>query len=162
MIVAISTIKMIIHPDEGLVEKHYADGTIRKGSGYPDKDGYMRTRVSGKLKGVHRIIWEYVHGVIPEGQEVDHVNGIRHDNRIVNLRLVTHKQNLENRHRAQSNSKSSVKGVWWDNINGKWRTNIRHEGVSYYIGRFPTIEEAQTAYAGAAAFLHTHNPHAAP
>lgn len=157
-----STVRIIIHPDEGLVERVMSNGTVRKGPGYPDKDGYMRMQISGKQKGVHRIIWEHVHGAIPEGQEVDHVNGIRHDNRIVNLRLVTHRQNLQNRHHAQSNSKSLCKGVWLDNISGKWRTDIRHMGVSYHIGRFTTIEEAQAAYAGAAALLHTHNPHAAP
>ena len=54
------------------------------------KDGYRKT-----LK-VHRLVWEAFNGEIKEGLEVDHINAVRTDNRLENLRLVTHKDNLNN------------------------------------------------------------------
>ena len=61
--------------------------------------GYCRVRVSGtKINQVfvHRIIWETFKGEIPEGMQIDHINTIRTDNRLENLRLVTHKANMNN------------------------------------------------------------------
>jgi hypothetical protein len=160
MIVAISTIKMIIHPDEGLIEKVMNNGTVRKGPGTRTSHGYRQTRVEGVLIFVHRLIWQHVNGAIPEGLEIDHINGVRHDNRITNLRLATSSQNHQNQ--RHSKSKSGVKGVSWDNTYGKWRATIEHNRMHFNLGRFTTIEDARIAYAGAAAILHTHNPHAAP
>lgn len=156
------TTRVIIHPDEGLIERHFKNRSVRKGPGSLAKNGYRLAFFSGRVEFMHRIIWEHVHGPIPEDREIDHINGVRDDNRIRNLRLVTPQQNQQNQRSAQSNSKSGVKGVSWDSIKGKWRSSIQHNRVSYYLGLFTTIEEAQAMYAGAAAFLHTHNPHAAP
>lgn len=154
-------LRVIIHPDEGLVEKHMNDGTIRKGPGSLTKKGYMVTRIDGKNHYMHQVVWRTVRGAIPEGQEIDHVNGDRTDNRLSNLRAITHKQNTENR-REQSNSGTGVKGVCWDKARKRFKAQITHEGVNHQLGRFTTIGEAQRAYAGAAALIHTYNPHAAP
>lgn len=155
-------VKTIIHPDEGLVEKIMSDGTVRKGRGSKSGPGYLQTRVDGENHYMYRLIWEHVYGPIPDGQEIDHINGVRDDNRIANLRLVTRSQNLQNMHSAKGNSKSGVKGVCWDARGCRWSAYINHLGRKFHLGLFPTIEEAQAAYAGAAALLHTHNPHAAP
>jgi hypothetical protein len=57
-------------------------------------DGYVDIRYDGRYVGkAHRLIWESVHGPIPEGLEINHRNGIRWDNRIDNLELVTKSQN---------------------------------------------------------------------
>lgn len=156
------TLQIIIHPNEGLIEKIMSDGTVRKGPGGNTGYGYRETRIDGVLTLVHRLIWQHVHGPIPDGQEIDHINGVRDDNRICNLRLVNRGQNNQNQRYARTNNKSGVKGVSWCATSGKWMARIKHEGVQYHLGRFTTIEDARIAYAGAAAIIHTHNPHAAP
>ena len=83
----------------------------RKGVYYINKDGeiYNSNRVklncrklsSGYVEvtnheTLHRILWRVFNGEIPEGMEIDHINTIRDDNRLENLRLVTHKENCNN------------------------------------------------------------------
>lgn len=60
------------------------------------KDGYLMFGVKKKLILVHRIVWETFNGSISNGMEIDHINCIRDDNRLSNLRCVTHKQNNNN------------------------------------------------------------------
>lgn len=60
--------------------------------------GYARVYVDGRLYLAHRLAWFYVHGEWPpRGFEIDHINRVRHDNRISNLRVVTRSVNLRNR-----------------------------------------------------------------
>ena len=58
--------------------------------------GYLTVRTKIGIKLVHRLIWETFIGEIPDGYEIDHINTIRTDNRLDNLRLVTHKENCNN------------------------------------------------------------------
>lgn len=60
--------------------------------GWVASNGYVQTSIGG----VHRLIWEAFKGEIPEGYEIDHINTIRNDNRLENLRLLTHKENCNN------------------------------------------------------------------
>lgn len=64
------------------------------------KHNYMVTgiKIGGKRyqMRLHRAIWLFVHGFIPDGMDLDHINGDRTDNRIANLRLVTPKENKAN------------------------------------------------------------------
>lgn len=71
--------------------------------------GYWQVKVNKKSKQVHRIIVE-ICGICCEGMEVDHINKITTDNRIVNLRVVTKSLNLHNRNKY-SNNKTGVNGV---------------------------------------------------
>lgn len=154
-------VRTIIHPDEGLVEKIMSDGTVRKGRGSKGGPGYRQTQHGGVVVYMHRLIWEHVHGPIPDDLCIDHINGNRGDNRLINLRLVTPTQNNENKHHTSPNTSSGVKGVHVDKRTGKWVAHIKTNHKKYHLGSFATIGEAQAAYAGAAAILHTHNPHAA-
>ena len=65
------------------------------------KKGYCRVHLSsgkkiGKFFAIHRLVYETFIGKIPDGMEIDHINAIRDDNRIENLRAVTHKENANN------------------------------------------------------------------
>lgn len=71
-----------------------------------DRCGYLRVSTKIGLKMVHRIIYETFVGPIPDGMEIDHINTIRTDNRLENLRCVTHKENdnnpLSRKHRSEA------------------------------------------------------------
>jgi len=69
------------------------------------------------MYSLHRIIWLYVTSKFPP-HEIDHINGIKNDNRWKNLRLATHKENTANRG-AQANNTSGYK--WVGKFRGKWR-----------------------------------------
>lgn len=76
------------------------DGTVinkfgRK-VGHKQKNGYMYVTVCGKQILMHRFVWEAFNGEIPDGMEIDHINTIRSDNRLENMRLVTSKENKHN------------------------------------------------------------------
>lgn len=65
------------------------------------KKGYCRVNLSNGRKlhksyAVHRLVYEAFVDKIPEGMEIDHINAVRDDNRLVNLRVVTHKENANN------------------------------------------------------------------
>lgn len=115
--------------------------------------GYMVVRLNNRLIMAHRIIWEMHHGPIPDGMLVDHVNGVRHDNRIKNMRLATKAQNGQNRG-AQKDNTSGYKGVYWDSDRGSWVARIAASGNAYFVGRFTTAEEAHEAYCKASKGLH--------
>ena len=58
--------------------------------------GYMAVCLNRKLKYVHRVVWEAFNGPVPEGLELDHLNTIRCDNRLENLRACTSSENKRN------------------------------------------------------------------
>ena len=64
--------------------------------GSPDKDGYLRVQCKGKTYKVHRLVFEAFKGPIPVNLVVDHINRVRDDNRIVNIRIVTASENSRN------------------------------------------------------------------
>ncbi|WP_218936499.1 HNH endonuclease [Bacillus sp. AFS073361] len=106
---------------------------------YRDKV-YVATTQKGKNVKLHRLIIE-----CPEDKQVDHINGNPLDNRKVNLRAVTPSENQLNRQKAQSNSKSGVRGVSWDKERNKWRAIIRVEGKQRYLGHYLALDEAERA-----------------
>ncbi|MBO7732924.1 MAG: HNH endonuclease [Methanobrevibacter sp.] len=80
--------------------------------GFKQLNGYSYVAVNSKQILKHRLIWEAFMGKIPEGEEIDHINTIRDDNRLENLRLVTSKQNKHNpktiEHYKESNKGKGV------------------------------------------------------
>jgi hypothetical protein len=101
----------------------------------------------------HRMIWEMTNGPIPSGMVIDHINGNPFDNRLENLRLATHGQNLQNM-RLRSRSKAGLKGVRYEASRNLWTAEIRANGVRYRLGRFQTKGLAAVARAKAALRYH--------
>lgn len=91
----------------------------------------------------HRLAWLYVHGVDPP-EQVDHINGVRHDNRLANLRLATNGENCRNAN-IQRNNRSGFRGVWFENQRGLWEARIHKDGRRAWRGFFKTAEEANKA-----------------
>lgn len=100
----------------------------------------------------HRIAWIVVYGSIPNGMTIDHINGIKGDNRICNLRLATDCENSYHRPRKSDNS-TGYKGVY-QRENGKYRATITLNKKRENLGTFETKEEAYAAYCEAARRLH--------
>ncbi len=99
--------------------------------------GYIKivSRKFGELLA-HQFGWYFIHKEIVE--EIDHINGVRDDNRIINLRAVTKQQNHFNRTKA--------KGYRYNYKWGKWTSKITLKGKQMYLGSFNTEEEAKEAY----------------
>jgi len=133
-------------PEKGdLIRKPGGRG-VKSGSkvGSLSSHGYIFVYAFGKYRKAHSIIWEMHNGPIPEGMEIDHINNCRSDNRIENLRLVTHAQNMKKLNKYRSNT-SGVTGVSFHKQSGKWQAIIRHEGKKVFLGLFTTIEQAANA-----------------
>lgn len=97
--------------------------------------GYRQIRIDGKLHYAHRIVWEMHNGDIPEGMEIDHIDGNRLNNKIDNLRMVTHQQNVWNT-KPQNNKKAPLKGLAWCNFTKKWRVRLQKNSKYHEVGRF--------------------------
>ena len=106
-------------------------------------DGYLRTSINRKPFKVHRLAWLYIYGELPT-YTIDHINRIRDDNRIENLREVTSFQNAWNMKIKLGSS--GVKGVTWDKAHKKWLAQLRAKNKKIYIGRFKSLEDAEQAY----------------
>lgn len=116
------------------------------GSSHAGEGSYLAICLKGTKYLVHRLIWLHVHGEEPD--EVDHLNGVRNDNRISNLRNVSRSENMKNKRLSNSN-KSGVTGVVWHKAAGKWVAQIRVSGQQYHLGVFETVEEAANVRAAA-------------
>ena len=114
--------------------------------------GYIVISVNKKMIFAHRIAWAMYYGEWPT-LEIDHINNIRSDNRICNLRIATHNENCLNLVKPRHN-KSGLKGVSWHAGGQKWQAHIKAFGKKHYLGLFLTKEEAHKAYCDAAKKLH--------
>ena len=102
-------------------------------AGHTNQKGYLKVIVDKVQYQGHRLICMYVHCVWPD--QIDHINGNKSDNRIVNLRSVTNQENHKNQKRCKLNT-SGVTGVYWHRANNKWNANIVINGVRNHIGYF--------------------------
>ena len=108
-------------------------GTITHG-------GYVQIHIDGKTYLAHRLAFLYQDEKFPEN-EVDHINHIRDDNRLCNIRLSTHHENHKNLSLAKNN-KSGVMGVFFDKSRNKWLSRIKLNQKTIHLGRFDKKEDA--------------------
>ena len=117
-------------------------------AGYESPDGYVQICVDYKLCRAHRLAWLYMTGNWPTKQ-IDHINRIKNDNRFVNLRDVSNKENSQNkgpkkpRSVPRAGAKTNYVGV--SKKNSKWRAQATINGVRIYLGVFETEELANAA-----------------
>ena len=108
-------------------------------------DGYLTVRFEYRAIMVHRIAWCMTHGNFPkDGFEIDHINGDRSDNRIVNLRLVDRTGNSQN-HALRSNNTSGRVGVHWHNKAAKWCAIICVNKKRIHLGLHVSFNDAVRA-----------------
>lgn len=105
--------------------------------------GYRQGSIFGRKYLAHRVAWALSTGAWPENQ-IDHVNGVKSDNRIKNLRDVTIQENMRNFPR-QRNNRSGATGIYWESRRGKWLVQIGLNGKLKHVGYFSDFEKAVAA-----------------
>lgn len=123
-------------------------------AGSQNGQGYQCIRIDWKPYRAHRLACLYIDGEWPE-YEIDHINGVRSDNRWINLRYATRSENSQNKRASTSNNCGFI-GV--SRFRNKWRARIMLAGREKHLGCFPTPEDAHTAYLAAKANLHPFQP----
>ena len=113
-------------------------------AGFKSKSGYWFVKVRQKRCPLHRLVWVMHHGPISEGYVIDHINRIRDDNRIENLRIATYKTNARNMS-LYSNSVSGWKGVTYRAKERMWNARIRFNGREVLLGRYSRKDYAIVA-----------------
>lgn len=99
--------------------------------------GYRRVYFDGKTHAVHRVIWQMFNGNIPDGMQIDHIDGNPLNNKIENLRLVTAEQNSLNRA-----YKGKTKNVSFCSENNKYKVSLKSSGKRIFFGYFEDFELA--------------------
>jgi len=118
-----------------------------------DKNGYLVIGINKKVYKAHRLAFLYVYGWLPK--QVDHKNndGLKSDNRIINLRAANHSTNGMNQGK-QKNNTSGLKGVYWFKASNKWGSIITKGYKRIYLGSFDCPAAASFAYQIAADMYH--------
>lgn len=124
-------------------------------TGYTDSRGYGQVGRNKKRVYAHRHALA-LSGVDATGFQVDHICHNPSCVRPAHLRRVTNKQNSENLAGPYVNSKSGVRGVWWDRRASSWHASVGHNGKQYRK-RFPTLDEAAEWVRLKRIELFTHN-----
>lgn len=146
-------------PKTGCMTWLESRGRIKAGdiAGNTHVNGYRRLSIDGKEQLCHRLAWEAVHGEIPAGLVIDHINGDRGDNRIQNLRAVPQSINAQNRSKASSHNKTGLLGVSFHKRSKRFNAQINVQGASLHLGSFISPELAHEAYCKAKKALHIGN-----
>lgn len=115
--------------------------------------GYVCAILDGKSYLVHRLAWLWMTGEWPKNS-IDHINGIKTDNRFCNLRDVTHSMNCHNKRIRNPTNKHGAMGVCWMEKRKTWVANICVNKRNKNLGDFETKEAAAQAYLEAKMKLH--------
>ncbi len=114
-------------------------------------DGYRVIRIDEWNYQEHRVVWLWKTGAWPAAC-IDHIDGVRDNNRFANLRDTTLAVNAQNQRRASSASQTGFLGV--KASGGKFQARIFSERKRLILGTFPRAEEAHAAYIEAKRRLH--------
>lgn len=143
-------------PDTG----HFIWLVSRKGTkgigsvaGSINSHGYVDIQVLGLRIFGHRLALWYSTGTFPS-EQVDHLNGIRSDNRIANLREASAAENKQNVKAARRHNKTGLLGVSFSKPMKKFQARIRVNNVVHRLGYFDSAEDAHQAYLAAKRSLH--------
>ena len=101
--------------------------------------GYRSVHVSGRRYQEHRLIYLLHHGEMPV--QIDHINGVKDDNRVENLRPATHSQNQVN-----TADRTDFRGIRLVKKTGRWMARIYKDGKELRVGTYATECEAREAY----------------
>lgn len=112
-------------------------------AGSSHSGGYRKVKFNQKMFLTHRVMWALYYGEWPN-EHIDHINGVKIDNRIENLRVVTNAENSKNQKKDKRN-KTGVTGVLYYSDRGKWLVRIGGNNNFTYLGYFSDFFEAVCA-----------------
>jgi hypothetical protein len=124
-----------------------AKAVVGSKAGSVNAKGHVNLQIDGKLYAAHRLVFLLFNGYLPK--EVDHINRVKTDNQIENLRACSSSNNKGNISLLRNN-KSGYRGVSLNRRSGKWHAQIKVYGIQTYLGRFDSAEEAAVEYNRAA------------
>lgn len=110
-----------------------------KKAGTKRKEGYIVIQLNKTQYYAHRLIWTLLNGYIPNDRHIDHINRIKDDNNIINLRLVTDRENSLNRKQRISNT--GIYGVSKDRDYYKVSFTINNKSI--HVGNFKDLNKAK-------------------
>lgn len=126
---------------DGCLSWKVGKGTAKAGDkAHSNGNEYRAIKVNQKVYLEHKLVWLWHNGEIPK--ELDHIDGNPANNRIENLRLATHSENMRNT-RIRVDNQSGVKGVHWCKTKNKWKVQLRFNGKQKYLGRYDSLDVAQ-------------------
>lgn len=149
--------ELFVYDDRsGILSWRENRGKCRRGveAGTLKKNGYRQVYVDGKCQLVHRVIVVIAGLALTNTQEVDHINGVRDDNRLSNLRVVGRAENARNL-KKQSGNTSGHTGVSWHKAHRKWRAYIGFR----HLGMFDELSDAVASRVAAANLSGYHPNH---
>lgn len=125
--------------------------TLSKFTWHVSCRGYAQTNVPKEGGGYRTIFMHRMLGIeVPEGMQIDHINGTKLDNRRENLRVCTGEENCRTKRRPNP---CGFRGVS-ERPNGKYQASIRNGKSRHYLGVYDTPQEASAAFQGAAKVLY--------
>jgi hypothetical protein len=104
-------------------------------------DGYSVIAYGKSHLMIHRAVWTMFNRQLAKGEDIDHINGDRGDNRIENLRICSRAENLRNSQRRKDNS-SGFKNVNWNAATESWRVKFFIDGKTKCFGLYKDLDEA--------------------
>ena len=137
--------KMFSYDGKNLIWKVRKTNSVKIGdiAKSVDGKGYIHVSIDGKRYKAHRLIWMFVYGYMPENQ-IDHINRVRDDNRIENLREVSQSCNTQNSG-IRSDNTSGIKGIYWHKKRNNWAARITVNGKRKNLGGFKNKVDAAKA-----------------
>ena len=149
-------LKEVLHydPETGVFKWVVLISNVKAGAvaGSKHNKGYLMISIDSKRYLSHRLAWFYIHGWWPTDQ-IDHINGVKDDNRLCNLREATPAENARNTGIRATNT-SGYKGVSLRKEIKKYAARVRHNGRCFFLGYFDCPKEAHAAYCAAAEKLN--------
>lgn len=120
------------NPETGAVTRKINRGPWKAGQrvGRVSTKGYIQVYVDGTCIQLHRVIWAMCKGKWPEGQ-IDHINNIKDDNRLANLRVASNGENQINSG-IQKNNSTGYRGVTWNVGRKKYQARLGQKSLGYY------------------------------
>jgi hypothetical protein len=132
------------YPGSGIFRWRTREGRKKNAiAGYKRQDGYIEISIDGKLHLAHRLAFLHEHGYLPE-HGIDHIDRNPSNNKINNLREVSHQCNIRNTGNRADNT-SGVKGVSWNKRKNKWMAYIAVNGKQKNLGYYKNFDDAVKA-----------------